>query len=224
MEHKIKKAIDCLGKWVLLVGTPNVITFGTLITGLCRTANVTFALQYLEEMVNGNGEFGVTYKTDKNFGKQLTSDSRYETEFSTKTQLGMDGYGRVVKAMNMLYKKIYAIKTIEFNDDNSEKVLREAWVEKKDDVKQDFKGTNIKDSLEGIRHMHETSVVHWDLSTTNILLDDSDNVKISAFGLARIFYRGIPHGTSSDMSEVSRPPEDFDNAVKVDIYGLGSSY
>ncbi|KAJ0091380.1 hypothetical protein Patl1_14501 [Pistacia atlantica] len=31
--------------------------------------------------------------------------------------------------------------------------------------------------------MHEIFVVHLDLSTTNILLDDSDNVKIIEFGL-----------------------------------------
>ncbi|XP_031249319.1 pentatricopeptide repeat-containing protein At5g41170, mitochondrial-like [Pistacia vera] len=54
MEHKIKKAIELLRKMGSFGCTPNVITFGTLITGLRRTGNITIALQFFEEMVNGN--------------------------------------------------------------------------------------------------------------------------------------------------------------------------
>lgn len=39
--------------------------------------------------------------------------------------------------------------------------------------------------LEGVRHMHDNWVLHRDLKTSNLLMDNKGSIKICDFGLAR---------------------------------------
>jgi len=38
--------------------------------------------------------------------------------------------------------------------------------------------------LEGIKHLHEQNIIHWDLKPSNIFIDSKNVLKIGDFGLA----------------------------------------
>jgi serine/threonine protein kinase len=75
----------------------------------------------------------------------------------------------------------------------------------------------------GMEYLHEMRVVHRDLKTMNILLDDCDNAQIADFGLAGSIKDdqelaggvGTPHYTAPEVLERKR------YGKKVDVYSFG---
>ncbi|KAK8894973.1 hypothetical protein M9Y10_023415 [Tritrichomonas musculus] len=76
---------------------------------------------------------------------------------------------------------------------------------------------------EGMRFLHTNGIVHRDLKTMNILLDDTDTAKIADFGLAGMMKDkkeliggvGTPHYTAPEVLERKR------YGLKVDTYSYG---
>ncbi|XP_031283423.1 pentatricopeptide repeat-containing protein At1g62680, mitochondrial-like [Pistacia vera] len=62
-----------LFKQMVVVGCrPNEITCSTLIGGLCKTGKLIVAIKFLEEMVNGNKEFGVICRPNIELNKEVS--------------------------------------------------------------------------------------------------------------------------------------------------------
>lgn len=82
---------------------------------------------------------------------------------------------------------------------------------------------------EGVVHLHDEGLIHRDLKSMNILLDDACNVKICDFGLAVTLGLFSSHLTVSAANDCGSPrylaPELFEATkritAKVDVWSLG---
>ncbi|KAL5749103.1 hypothetical protein ACOSP7_023706 [Xanthoceras sorbifolium] len=100
-------------------------------------------------------------------------------------------------------------------------------VVKKEKIDKKIAWEYFKQIVEGVEYMHTKEVIHMDLGIWNVLLDESKNIKISDFGLAKSFEENVQPFTSSASigNKLYRPPEmrkvNSNVDEKVDIYGLG---
>lgn len=58
--------------------------------------------------------------------------------------------------------------------------------------------TILYNILIGVRHLHQSGVLHWDLKPANILLKEDCTIKICDFGLSWT----ITNSTDNDLEEI----------------------
>ncbi|KAI8997934.1 kinase-like domain-containing protein [Gaertneriomyces semiglobifer] len=84
--------------------------------------------------------------------------------------------------------------------------------------------------LNGVAYIHKKGIIHRDMKTANILIDDGGNLKIADLGLARAINKEFPMTPGSKVVTLwYRPPEllldDSKDPVmydtKVDMWGVG---
>lgn len=78
--------------------------------------------------------------------------------------------------------------------------------------------------LTGLAAIHEARVVHADIKSNNVLVDDQDRVTIIDFGLARTLSREIPRENMLAGTPAFMAPETISGAapsVAADIYAVG---
>ena len=121
------------------------------------------------------------------------------------------------------------------------RTLQEFIDERRKTSKMDWKENfyYFQQILEGIKHLHEQNIIHWDLKPSNIFIDSKNVLKIGDFGLA-IDQAGkrdekpsskkkghwdnqsmlsIKVGTPFYLSPEQQQEKQYDE--KVDIYSLG---
>jgi sterile alpha motif and leucine zipper-containing kinase AZK len=77
---------------------------------------------------------------------------------------------------------------------------------------------------EGLQYLHMRSVVHRDLKSPNILLNDQNAAKISDFNLSRIIDGSMNHSSVAAMNPRWLAPELFDGekpSITCDVFSFG---
>ena len=97
-------------------------------------------------------------------------------------------------------------------------------------IKYRFRLTEIKcimrQMLDGLKYLHEKKIIHRDMKSANILLNNAGEVKIADFGLARQFANGPQiYYTNKVVTLWYRAPELLlgatDYSTQIDIWSLG---
>lgn len=84
----------------------------------------------------------------------------------------------------------------------------------------------MKQLLEGVHHMHKRWIIHRDLKTSNLLINNDGILKICDFGLARTFSDPPLHYTELVVTLWYRSPEILFGKEKydgraVDMWSVG---
>ena len=80
--------------------------------------------------------------------------------------------------------------------------------------------------LSAVAHCHERWILHRDLKTSNLLLNNRGTIKVADFGLARFFARGRNNDyTNRVITQWYKPPELLFGATvygeEVDMWSAG---
>lgn len=83
----------------------------------------------------------------------------------------------------------------------------------------------VRQLLEGVQYLHSKNIIHRDIKTANVLINNRGELKIADFGLARPLQEGRLHYTPDVVTRWYRSPElllgctSYTNAI--DIWGVG---
>ncbi|XVE56629.1 hypothetical protein DITRI_Ditri04bG0026000 [Diplodiscus trichospermus] len=98
-----------------------------------------------------------------------------------------------------------------------------------DSMKQQFSTSDVKclmlQLLEGVKYLHDNWVLHRDLKTSNLLLNNQGELKICDFGMARQYGSPLKPYTTKVVTQWYRAPELLLGAKKystaVDMWSVG---
>ncbi|CAK8573782.1 unnamed protein product [Lathyrus sativus] len=155
----------------------------------------------------GQGGFGTVYKGTLDGHdvaiKRLDNNSKQgETEFKNEVLLtGKLQHRNLVKLLGFCLHRGERLLIYEFVSNKSLDYIIFDPI-KRANLNWERRFKIIKDIARGLLYLHEDSrlqIVHRDLKTSNILLDDDMNPKITDFGIARLFAAKQTHGMTSTI-------------------------
>lgn len=183
----------------------------------------------------GQGGFGTVYKGTLSDGhdiaiKRLANNSEQgETEFKNEVLLtGKLQHRNLVKLLGFCLQRKERLLIYEFVPNKSLDYIIFDPI-KRANLNWERRFKIIKDTARGLLYLHEDSrlqIVHRDLKTSNILLDEEMNPKITDFGIARLFDANQTHGmTKTVVGTVGYMAPEYIRhgqfSVKSDVFSFG---
>ncbi|XP_058739393.1 cysteine-rich receptor-like protein kinase 10 [Vicia villosa] len=162
---------------------------------------------FSDENALGQGGFGTVYKgtldgLDVAIKRLANNSKQGETEFKNEVLLtGKLQHRNLVKLLGFCLHRGERLLIYEFVPNKSLDYIIFDPI-KRANLNWERRFKIIKDIARGLLYLHEDSrlqIVHRDLKTSNILLDNEMNPKITDFGIAKLFAPNQTHGMTSTV-------------------------
>ncbi|KAI5597259.1 hypothetical protein POPTR_002G059000v4 [Populus trichocarpa] len=187
------------------------------------------------ENVLGEGGYGVVYKgtlingTEVAVKKLLNNLGQAEKEFRVEVEaIGHVRHKNLVRLLGYCIEGVHRMLVYEYvNNGNLEQWLHGA-MHHHGILTWEARMKVLLGTAKALAYLHEAiepKVVHRDIKSSNILIDDEFNAKVSDFGLAKLLGSGESHITTRVMGTFGYVAPEYANTgllnEKSDIYSFG---
>ncbi|XP_028797660.1 probable receptor-like protein kinase At2g42960 [Neltuma alba] len=191
--------------------------------------------RFSAENVLGEGGYGVVYKgrlingTEVAVKKILNNLGQAEKEFRVEVEaIGHVRHKNLVRLLGYCIEGVHRLLVYEYvNNGNLEQWLHGA-LRQHGILTWEARMKVVLGTAKALAYLHEAiepKVVHRDIKSSNILIDDEFNAKVSDFGLAKLLDSGESHITTRVMGTFGYVAPEYANTgllnEKSDIYSFG---
>ncbi|KAF8408958.1 hypothetical protein HHK36_005028 [Tetracentron sinense] len=191
--------------------------------------------RFSEENLLGEGGYGVVYRgrlingTEVAVKKLLNNLGQAEKEFRVEVEaIGHVRHKNLVRLLGYCIEGVHRMLVYEYvNNGNLEQWLHGA-MRQHGSFSWEARMKVILGTAEALAYLHEAiepKIVHRDIKSSNILIDDVFNAKVSDFGLAKLLGSGKSHITTRVMGTFGYVAPEYANTgmlnEKSDIYSFG---
>ncbi|XP_023513325.1 probable receptor-like protein kinase At2g42960 [Cucurbita pepo subsp. pepo] len=191
--------------------------------------------RFSTENILGEGGYGVVYKgrlingTEVAVKKLLNNLGQAEKEFRVEVEaIGHVRHKNLVRLLGYCIEGVHRMLVYEYvNNGNLEQWLHGA-MSQHGTFTWEARMRVLLGTAKALAYLHEAiepKVVHRDIKSSNILIDDEFNAKVSDFGLAKLLGSGESHITTRVMGTFGYVAPEYANTgllnEKSDIYSFG---
>lgn len=191
--------------------------------------------RFSPENVLGEGGYGVVYKgilingTEVAVKKLLNNLGQAEKEFRVEVEaIGHVRHKNLVRLLGYCIEGVHRMLVYEYvNNGNLEQWLHGA-MRQHGTLTWEARMKVLLGTAKALAYLHEAiepKVVHRDIKSSNILIDDEFNSKVSDFGLAKLLGAGESHITTRVMGTFGYVAPEYANTgllnEKSDVYSFG---
>ncbi|KAI3457059.1 hypothetical protein Pfo_013722 [Paulownia fortunei] len=191
--------------------------------------------RFSAEHIIGEGGYGVVYQgrlvngTEVAVKKLLNNLGQAEKEFRVEVEaIGHVRHKNLVRLLGYCIEGVQRMLVYEYvNNGNLEQWLHGA-MRQHGSLTWEARVKVLLGTAKALAYLHEAiepKVVHRDIKSSNILIDDEFNAKVSDFGLAKLLGSGESHITTRVMGTFGYVAPEYANTgllnEKSDIYSFG---
>ncbi|XVE83625.1 hypothetical protein DITRI_Ditri16bG0102200 [Diplodiscus trichospermus] len=191
--------------------------------------------RFSSENVLGEGGYGVVYKgrlingTEVAVKKLLNNLGQAEKEFRVEVEaIGHVRHKNLVRLLGYCIEGVHRMLVYEYvNNGNLEQWLH-GGMRHHGTLTWEARMKVVLGTAKALAYLHEAiepKVVHRDIKSSNILIDEDFNAKVSDFGLAKLLDSGESHITTRVMGTFGYVAPEYANTgllnEKSDIYSFG---
>ncbi|XAR49231.1 Non-specific serine/threonine protein kinase [Bertholletia excelsa] len=190
---------------------------------------------FSKENILGEGGYGVVYRgrlingTPVAIKRLLNNLGQAEKEFRVEVEaIGHVRHKNLVRLLGYCIEGIHRLLVYEYvNNGNLEQWLHGA-MSQHGHLTWEARMKVLIGTAKALAYLHEAiepKVVHRDIKSSNILIDDEFNAKVSDFGLAKLLGAGKSHVTTRVMGTFGYVAPEYANTgllnEKSDVYSFG---
>ncbi|XP_019417818.1 PREDICTED: probable receptor-like protein kinase At5g18500 isoform X1 [Lupinus angustifolius] len=191
--------------------------------------------RFSKDNVIGEGGYGIVFRGQLINGnivaikKLLNNIGQAEKEFKVEVEaIGHVRHKNLVRLLGYCIEGTHRLLVYEYvNNGNLEQWLHGA-MRQHGFLTWDARMKVLRGTAKALAYLHEAiepKVVHRDIKSSNILIDDDFNAKISDFGLAKLLGAGKSHVTTRVMGTFGYVAPEYANSgllnEKSDVYSFG---